>query len=343
MSDDAAGIVAAVHAGRIGTSLDVVGRALEAMVDLGAHARPGRACSSVRRSAAPATRCPPAMQRRGRVRGRPARRRRPAGARRVSTSVQGCASSPARRGRRRRRLAHLHGGVGGPLLAPTRRRGLRADRGGRTVHQVTDARTAELAANLGQVRAQIAGACQRAGRSPQEVTLVAVTKTWPAEDVRRLVGLGVHDVAENRDQEAADKADGLCRARCALALRRPAADQQGPVRRPLRRRRADGRPAAAGAGPRPGCGRRLPVVSSCSCRSPWPRPRTATRPGAVAAPRTSRRSATPSRRAEALRARGSDGRGTAGRRPGARLRPASRGRGRRARLAPRGRRGCPRA
>ena len=38
MSDDGAGIVAAVHAGRLGTSLDVVGRALEAMVDLGAHA-----------------------------------------------------------------------------------------------------------------------------------------------------------------------------------------------------------------------------------------------------------------------------------------------------------------
>ena len=38
MSDDDAGIVAAVHAGRIGTALDVVGRALEAMVDLGAHA-----------------------------------------------------------------------------------------------------------------------------------------------------------------------------------------------------------------------------------------------------------------------------------------------------------------
>ncbi len=38
MSDDAAGIVAAVHAGRIGTSLDVVGRALEAMAELGAHA-----------------------------------------------------------------------------------------------------------------------------------------------------------------------------------------------------------------------------------------------------------------------------------------------------------------
>ncbi|MFB4316257.1 YggS family pyridoxal phosphate-dependent enzyme [Actinomadura sp. 21ATH] len=64
----------------------------------------------------------------------------------------------------------------------------------------------ELAANLADVRARIAAACAAAGRDPAEVTLVAVTKTFPASDVRLLAGLGVTHVAENRDQEAAPKA-----------------------------------------------------------------------------------------------------------------------------------------
>jgi pyridoxal phosphate enzyme (YggS family) len=44
------------------------------------------------------------------------------------------------------------------------------------------------------------------GRDPDEVTLVAVTKFFPASDVRLLAGLGVTDVGENRHQEAQDKA-----------------------------------------------------------------------------------------------------------------------------------------
>lgn len=66
-------------------------------------------------------------------------------------------------------------------------------------------RAAELAANLLEVRARIARACEAAGRDPVEVTLVAVTKTWPASDARLLRDLGVLDLAENRDQEAAEK------------------------------------------------------------------------------------------------------------------------------------------
>ncbi|GAA1593879.1 YggS family pyridoxal phosphate-dependent enzyme [Actinomadura kijaniata] len=68
-------------------------------------------------------------------------------------------------------------------------------------------RRAELAANLADVRARIAAACAAAGRDPGEVTLVAVTKTFPASDVRLLAGLGLTEVAENRDQEAAPKAE----------------------------------------------------------------------------------------------------------------------------------------
>jgi pyridoxal phosphate enzyme (YggS family) len=64
----------------------------------------------------------------------------------------------------------------------------------------------ELAANLVAVRERLAAACAAAGRDPGAVTLIAVTKTFPASDVRLLAELGVTDVAENRDQEAAPKA-----------------------------------------------------------------------------------------------------------------------------------------
>ncbi|MDH3033300.1 YggS family pyridoxal phosphate-dependent enzyme [Streptomyces sp. TRM75561] len=64
----------------------------------------------------------------------------------------------------------------------------------------------ELAANLAGVEERIAAACDAAGRGRDEVTLIVVTKTWPASDVRILSGLGVRHVAENRDQDAAPKA-----------------------------------------------------------------------------------------------------------------------------------------
>jgi len=70
----------------------------------------------------------------------------------------------------------------------------------------TEARRDELAASLDEVRRRIARACTTAGRDPGSVTLVAVTKTYPASDVVLLAGLGVTDVGENKDQEAAAKA-----------------------------------------------------------------------------------------------------------------------------------------
>lgn len=68
------------------------------------------------------------------------------------------------------------------------------------------ARQAELAGNLARVEERIEGACAAAGRSRDDVTLIVVTKTHPASDVRLLAELGVRHVAENRDQEAAAKA-----------------------------------------------------------------------------------------------------------------------------------------
>ncbi|MGL5858251.1 MAG: YggS family pyridoxal phosphate-dependent enzyme [Angustibacter sp.] len=66
-----------------------------------------------------------------------------------------------------------------------------------------------MAANLAQVRERIAAACRRAGRPVSSVTLIVVTKTFPVSDVIRLNDLGVEDVGENRDQEAASKAAAL--------------------------------------------------------------------------------------------------------------------------------------
>ncbi|MCZ7460887.1 YggS family pyridoxal phosphate-dependent enzyme [Streptomyces sp. WMMC940] len=70
---------------------------------------------------------------------------------------------------------------------------------------MTDRRT-ELAENLERVEERIASACAAAGRKREEVTLIVVTKTYPAGDVRLLHELGVRNVAENKDQEAAPKA-----------------------------------------------------------------------------------------------------------------------------------------
>jgi pyridoxal phosphate enzyme (YggS family) len=67
-------------------------------------------------------------------------------------------------------------------------------------------RRAELARNLAEVSGRIAEACAAVGRDAAEVTLIAVTKTWPATDVMLLHSLGVSDFGENRDAEAAPKA-----------------------------------------------------------------------------------------------------------------------------------------
>jgi pyridoxal phosphate enzyme (YggS family) len=72
---------------------------------------------------------------------------------------------------------------------------------------VTDpGRREELALRLAEVRGRIAKACEAAGREASELTLIAVTKTRPASDVRLLSELGVTDIGENRDAEAAPKA-----------------------------------------------------------------------------------------------------------------------------------------
>jgi pyridoxal phosphate enzyme (YggS family) len=71
------------------------------------------------------------------------------------------------------------------------------------------ARRELLARNLHIVEERVVTACAAAGRPSEDVTLVVVTKTYPASDVDLLVELGVTDVGENRHPEAERKLEEL--------------------------------------------------------------------------------------------------------------------------------------
>jgi len=70
----------------------------------------------------------------------------------------------------------------------------------------SDSRRDQLRDNLAALRSRIGAACADAGRNTSEVTLIAVTKLFPATDAATLAELGVADLGENRDQEASSKA-----------------------------------------------------------------------------------------------------------------------------------------
>jgi len=74
----------------------------------------------------------------------------------------------------------------------------------RTLNKSLDS-ISELGERLAQTNQRIAAACGRAGRSPAEVTLVAVSKTVTLDRIHAAVGLGARTLGENRVQEAAAK------------------------------------------------------------------------------------------------------------------------------------------
>ena len=49
-----------------------------------------------------------------------------------------------------------------------------------------------------EVRAKVDEACKRVGRDPSEVTLIAVSKTKPLNDIEKLIEIDVNDFGENR-------------------------------------------------------------------------------------------------------------------------------------------------
>lgn len=66
-----------------------------------------------------------------------------------------------------------------------------------------------ISANLHAVHERIAAACKAVGRAPQEVALLAVSKTWPASDVCEAAACGQKAFGENYVQEGVEKIAAL--------------------------------------------------------------------------------------------------------------------------------------
>jgi pyridoxal phosphate enzyme (YggS family) len=99
---------------------------------------------------------------------------------------------------------------------------------------MTELTPSEIAANLARVRARIAQAALRAGREPQDVTLVAVSKTHPAAAVAAALAAGQLVFGENRVQEAAVKFPALRPANPSLRLHIIGALQTNKAREAVR-------------------------------------------------------------------------------------------------------------
>jgi uncharacterized pyridoxal phosphate-containing UPF0001 family protein len=70
-------------------------------------------------------------------------------------------------------------------------------------------RKTEIAENLQEVKERIIQTARSVNRDPAEIHLIVVTKTFPITDIEFLLQFGVSDFGENRDQEAAPKAQSL--------------------------------------------------------------------------------------------------------------------------------------
>ncbi len=83
----------------------------------------------------------------------------------------------------------------------------------------------KIARNLEQIHEDIAAACERAGRLPQEVAIVAVTKAVEMETIRNLISVGMTELGESRAKQLAERA-----AQLAEHLKRRRNELSRPVR-----------------------------------------------------------------------------------------------------------------
>jgi len=67
----------------------------------------------------------------------------------------------------------------------------------------------DITENVARVGERIASACRRCGRRPEDVKLLAISKTFPAESIRAAYQAGLRDFGENRVQEAQAKRPAL--------------------------------------------------------------------------------------------------------------------------------------
>ncbi len=63
--------------------------------------------------------------------------------------------------------------------------------------------------NYTEIKQRVYDACRRVGRNPDEVTILAVTKTQPADKINQAVELGLNQIGENRVQELLSKYDSV--------------------------------------------------------------------------------------------------------------------------------------
>ncbi len=68
-----------------------------------------------------------------------------------------------------------------------------------------------LKENLAEVEKNICAACERAGRSREEVTLIAVSKTKPVEMLKEIYAEGIRDFGENKVQELSMKYEEMAK------------------------------------------------------------------------------------------------------------------------------------
>ena len=64
-----------------------------------------------------------------------------------------------------------------------------------------------IAENIEEIQREKAQAAERCGRNPEDILLIAVTKTRSAEEINEAIRAGVTDIGENRVQEIMDKYD----------------------------------------------------------------------------------------------------------------------------------------
>lgn len=63
--------------------------------------------------------------------------------------------------------------------------------------------------NILKIKQKIWEVCQKVGRNPDEITIVAVTKTVPVEKIKEAINAGIYDIGENRVQELLEKRNSL--------------------------------------------------------------------------------------------------------------------------------------
>ncbi len=66
-----------------------------------------------------------------------------------------------------------------------------------------------IAENIAKIKQRIRESCLKVGRSPDEVTIVAVTKTVPVDKIKEVINLGIVDIGENRVQELLEKRSSI--------------------------------------------------------------------------------------------------------------------------------------